>query len=69
MGVSAGTVSGGTASVFFEKSHMLRVPRETCTRGGHGRRPGRWGCDQRCSSEVSDLTKSLLAIEAVPKMV
>jgi len=41
IGVSRGTVSVGTASDFFEKSHMLRVVRGPCTRGGHGKRPMR----------------------------
>ena len=41
MGVSGSTASGGTASVFFEKSHMLRVARGTCTRGERGRRSAR----------------------------
>ena len=41
IGVSRGTVSVGTASDFFEKSHMLRVARGPCTRGRHGKRPMR----------------------------
>jgi hypothetical protein len=52
MGVSRGTVAGGAASVFFEKSHMLRVARGVCTRGGHDKRPTRWQCDQQCSSKA-----------------
>jgi len=68
MGVSGSTDSGGTASVFLEKSQMLRVARGTCPRGGHGRRPARWGCDQRCSSEVSKFkNKQLPAIAGAPK--
>lgn len=48
--VSRGTVAGGgggaaAASVFLEKSHMLRVARGACTRvGPHGNeRLTRWG--------------------------
>jgi hypothetical protein len=52
MGVSGSAASGGAASAFFEKSHMLRVAaRGTCNRGGRGRRLARWGCVQRRSSE------------------
>ncbi len=69
VGVSRGSVSRGAASVFLEKSHMLRVARGTCTRGGHGKRPTRWGCDQRGSGKDSGSTTSLPGIVAVPKRV
>jgi len=69
MGVSRGTDSGGAASVFLEKSHMLRVASGTCTRGGHDKRPMRWGCDQRRSSGVSDSTISLHGIAVALKNV
>jgi hypothetical protein len=47
-GMSRGAVAGGgacVASVFLEKSHMLRVARGACTRvAAHGKeRLARWG--------------------------
>ena len=70
MGESRSTVLWGTASVFFEKSNdMLRVARGTCTRGGHGKRPMRQGCDRCCSSEVSESTTNLPVIAVASNMV
>ena len=59
MGVSRGTASAGAASVFFENSHMLRLARGVCVRGGHGERPTRWRCDQRYLNKLSKSTTSL----------
>ena len=68
MGVSRGTDSGGTASVFLEKSHMLRVASGACTRGGHDKMLMRWGCNQRCSSEVSESTSLPVIAVALKKV-
>ena len=76
-GASSGTVADGggggaaAASVFLEKSHMLRVARGACTRvGPHGNeRLTRWGMYvlSHCSSEVVRVMTSLPATAVVSR--
>jgi len=73
-GVSSGTVAGGgggAASVFLEKSHMLRVASGACTHvGAHGNeRLTRWGMYvlSHCPSEVVRVMISLPATAVVSR--